>query len=77
MGEARVFGETLVTVAQIETVVANAMTACAKAWLPDNPAHIAEAANWLACLQKMEEDPTVAVVLKGVVERLKKNAPSH
>lgn len=62
---------------QTEMIVADAMIACAKAWLPENPAHIGEAAAWLDCQARMRVDPAVVESERNIVGRLRRNSPTH
>ena len=63
--------------ARLEQVICDAMTACARSWLPDNPAHIADAAAFLGCISEIRRDDFVAAVEAGIVEKLRKNARPH
>lgn len=62
---------------RLRSVIADAMTACARAWLPDNPAHIQEASAMLSGLSADEDDAYVRAVENGIVAKLRENAPVH
>jgi hypothetical protein len=62
---------------RLSRLLAAAMTACARAWLADNPAHLGEASGMLLMLSRDEEDVYVQSVETDTVMRLRENTPLH
>lgn len=62
---------------RLGSIISDAMTACARGWMPDNPAHLADASQMLKCISAGNEDTYVRDVEAEIVAHLRENAPVH
>jgi hypothetical protein len=62
---------------QFESLIADVMMACARAWLPDNPAHIGEASLWLTQIASTKRDATVQSMQAGIAAKLMDRTARH
>jgi hypothetical protein len=61
----------------LQHIISDAMTACAKTWLPDQPAHIEGAAAMLESLALGKRDVVIAHLERGIAEKLHARATQH
>jgi hypothetical protein len=62
---------------RLEVMIADAMEACARAWIPDHQKHVAEAAIQLHVLSGTRLDGFITDVERGIATRLKNRSRLH